>query len=88
MNAESNSPALALYYYKSCAYCLMVLAGAKRLGVKMDLRNIHADDEHLDALKAARGRTTVPVLRITQGGKDQWMPESSDIMDYLKKNYG
>lgn len=88
MNAESSSPTLALYYYNSCPFCVMVVDGAKRMGVDMELRNIHSDDAHYEALHTARGRTTVPVLRITKDGKDQWMPESRDIMDYLKQNYG
>jgi len=36
----------------------------------------------------ARDRATVPVLHITSpDGDKRWMPESSDITNYLKKTY-
>ena len=60
----------------------------KRLKVDVDLRNIHANEQHWDDLVAARGRGTVPVLRITApDGDERWMPESGDIVRYLKTTY-
>ena len=64
---------------------------ALRLGGPLDveLRNIYDDRQHFDELRAARGRTTVPVLRITSSdGEDRWMPESADIVRYLQATYG
>ena len=42
----------------------------------------------------ARGRGTVPVLRIVEGegegdgARDEWMPESRDIVSWLRREYG
>ena len=43
---------------------------------------------YADELIEARGRATVPVLRITSpGGEERWMPESRDIVHYLEKTF-
>jgi glutaredoxin 2 len=76
---------LALYYFDTCPFCLRVLRAADRLGVTLELRNIHRDRQHYADLGAARGRTTVPVLRYTNAaGEDVWMPESADIIRFLE----
>ena len=90
--APSESPArdsLALYYYDGCPFCMRVLAVIDELDVNVELRNILQETRHRDDLIAARSRATVPVLRITSpDGEDRWMPESSDIVTYLRKTYG
>ena len=54
------------------------------LGVEIAQRNIYGDEGALQELMAARGRPTVPVLRIVQpDGSERWMPESRDIIDFL-----
>ena len=59
------------------------------LDVDVEPRNILIDPQHRSDLVDARGRATVPVLRITSpDGDDRWMPESRDIMAYLQKTYG
>ncbi len=59
------------------------------IGLDVELRSIHESQEHLEALLNARGRTTVPVLRITSpDGEERWMPESADIVRYLQATYG
>jgi len=90
--APSESPAddkLALYYYDGCPFCMLVQSTIDELGIDVDLRNIFENPGFRDELVRARGRTTVPVLRITAAdGGDRWMPESRDIDSYLRKTYG
>jgi glutaredoxin len=79
---------LALYHFDGCPFCMRVRRAIDLLGIDVELRNIYEDREHLDALMAARGRATVPVLRITgPDGEDRWMPESADIVRYLQATY-
>ena len=89
--APSASPAedrLALYHYDGCPFCQMVRDEIDDLGLDVELRNIHFEPQHREDLIQARGRATVPVLRITApAGDDRWMPESRDIMQYLRKTY-
>ena len=75
---------LALYYYETCPYCVRVLDVIQELGLDVELRNIIHEPAYRDELVAARGRSTVPVLRLTAENKDQWMPESRDIIRYLR----
>ncbi len=80
---------LELYYSPMCGFCLRVMQVMEHLGVKADTRNVLQDREALQELQQARGRGTVPVLRIRRAdGDDQWMPESSDIIRYLQSTYG
>ncbi|TXG84206.1 MAG: hypothetical protein E6R12_05345 [Sphingomonadales bacterium] len=74
---------LSLYYYPECPYCQRVLRAIDETGAKVELRHIWDEPEHRGALQAARGRTTVPVLRIEDASGDRWMPESADIARYL-----
>jgi len=88
----SETPAedrLSLYHYDGCPFCSLTRNAINRLGIDVELRNIFEDPQHRDDLIDARGRATVPVLRITsQDGEDRWMPESRDIVSYLESTYG
>lgn len=90
--APSETPAedkLALYHFSGCPFCSMVRANIERLGINVELRDIFASAEYRDELIEARGRATVPVLRITSpNGEERWMPESRDIVSYLEKTVG
>jgi len=89
--APSDSPeedVLALYGYDGCPFCAMVRSSIERLGVDVEMRDIFENPQHRDDLIGARGRATVPVLRITSpNGDERWMPESRDIMRYLEMTY-
>lgn len=90
--APSETPAedtLALYHFNGCPFCSYVRAGIERLGIGVELRDILQNPEFRDELIAARGRATVPVLRINSpDGEEHWMPESRDIVAYLDKTFG
>ena len=80
---------LALYHYDGCPFCSVVTAAINRLGVDVEMRDIFEDRKHRDDLAGARGRTMVPVLRITApDGEERWRPESADIVRYLDTTYG
>lgn len=82
------SPAarLTLYHYPSCPYCQRVFRVLQELDLEVERRDIHRDSAALAELVAARGRRTVPVLRIEDAdGRVEWMPESYDIIDYLRR---
>ena len=83
-----NTKNLSLYHFEGCPYCQRVRDAMKRLGIQIELRDVRASAEHLGALRAATGRSTVPVLRIEEGeGKSRWMPESLDIVASLEKEF-
>ena len=90
MRSESaTEDKLALYHFNSCPFCRMVRSAIGELGIDVEFRNIMESAQHRDDLIEARGRATVPVLRITTPeGVDRWMPESRDIVRYLQETYG
>jgi len=76
---------LALYYSRTCPYCGLVLSAIDKLGIDVELMEIFDEPRHREDLVDARGRATVPVLRITApDGEQRLMPESRDIVRYLK----
>lgn len=80
---------LALYYSPTCPFCQRVMKGIARLGLDVEMRNVIEDSDRRDELIEARGRATVPVLRIeSPDGEVRWMPESLDIIHYLDHTYG
>ncbi len=85
-NEDSVTPKLALYVTPICPYCVYVQNAISSMGLDVEIRNIYTK-EHFEDLVAARKRATVPVLRISYPGeanKEKWLPESRDIVDYLK----
>jgi glutaredoxin len=78
---------LALYYTPSCPFCVRVLRVIDELKIEVELRDIWINETYRSELREARGRTTVPVLRCTSASKDRWMPESADIVRYLRGRF-
>lgn len=78
---------LALYYSPACPFCVRVLRVIDQLGAEVELRNVWEDDRYRTELVEARGRATVPVLRCMSPGRDRWMPESADIIRYLRERF-
>ncbi len=80
---------LALYHFEGCPYCSRVRRVIDELGIDVELRDIFENRTYLKELSKARGRRTVPVLRIIgTDGEERWMPESADIVRYLQATYG
>lgn len=79
---------LSLYLYDGCPFCERVRSAVRDLDLEIEERNILRDAQHARDLVEARGRRTVPVLRISKDGGDEWMPESADIVHYLYERYG
>ena len=84
-SATPEQDTLALYYSRTCPYCIMVLSAIDKLGIDVELMEINDEPKYREELVEARGRATVPVLRITApDGEQRLMPESRDIVRYLK----
>jgi glutaredoxin len=79
---------LQLYISRGCGFCSRVLHVIAELGIDVTTRDIYADRSAFSELIAARGRATVPVLRCTAGEVDRYMPESADIIRYLRSRFG
>jgi len=77
-------PKLALYHYTTCFFCHRVRRALSKMGIEAELRDIHKEARWRNDIMEARGRSTVPVLRIErEDGEVEWMGESRDIVIYL-----
>ena len=75
----------ALYYYDMCPFCQRVLRALPNVNVQVEKRNVLKDQQHRKHQQKETGRTTVPCLLIKDdNGKENWMFESADIINYLK----
>jgi glutathione S-transferase len=64
----------------------MVLREMRNLPLQVELKNTLKDPKNRQDLIQGGGRTTVPCLRITdESNQVQWLYESRDIVQYLKK---
>lgn len=65
---------------------MQVRTAAERLGITLELRDVRKEPRWREELVAARGRATVPVLRIDAAdGTTGWLPESLEIIRFLKE---
>ncbi len=86
MNIEDDAT-LSLYGTTTCPYCVFVLRALEPLDLDVPFRDT-TDPEHRRALVEGTKRTQVPVLRIDTAAGTRWMPESVDIVRYLKQRAG
>jgi glutathione S-transferase len=87
MSARRRIPGLSLYVFEGCPWCTRVRAALDRLGLEIEVRDVHADPPRRAELVAATGRATVPCLRIEEGAAPRWMHESADIIRWLEQRY-
>ena len=74
-----------LYHLPLCPYCLKVRRAAARLGIDLRLVDVSEQPAARQRLLAARGRATVPVLAIATEAGEDLLPESDDIVEYLRR---
>jgi glutaredoxin len=79
---------LILYQYQACPFCVKVRRTMKRQGLKIEIRAMKRNDAAREELLAGGGDLKVPCLRIREGERgDQWMYESSEIINYLEARF-
>ena len=80
---------LSLYKYDTCGYCRWVIQTIRELGLedRIEMRDVLHEPRYREELRDARGRGTVPVLRIEDGDSVEWMGESHDIIRWLKERF-
>lgn len=74
-----------LYHLEYCGACFAVRRAAKDLDVRLELVDTYSDPEARQYLIETVGRSRVPVLGIAAPEGEQLLPESRDIIEYLKQ---
>lgn len=87
MERAAATTRLSLYGYAYCPYCRRVMREIDRLGIEVEMVDTLRNPEARDELFHQLGRGTVPVLRIQENGDERWMPESRDIIHYLREQF-
>jgi len=76
---------IALYQFKTCPFCMKVRREIKRQSLNIELRDAQHDEKHRQRLLAEGGQIKVPCLKIrNSNGKQHWLYESTDVIQYLK----
>ena len=84
---DNKAAKLALYQFEACPFCVKVRRAMKRQSVKIELRDAKTDQQSRQELELGGGRIKVPCLRIEDEQGVLWMYESSDIVNYLEKEF-
>ena len=79
--------ALELYELPGCPYCAKVKRVLDELDLEYVSHEVPSAHSERTEVKAVSGQTGVPVLVDADNGIEG-MPESDDIVDYLRETYG
>jgi|GEM_PF-967065 len=74
-----------LYHLEYCGACFVVRRAAKELGIRLELVDTYSNPEARKHLIRLLGRSRVPVLGIASARGEQLLPESRDIVQYLRE---
>ena len=77
---------IELYELPGCPYCAKVIAVLDELDLDYVSHEVPASHAARDEVEAVSGQRGVPVLVDTEHGVDG-MPESDDIVRYLRETY-
>jgi glutaredoxin len=85
---DETTQNMILYHFRMCPFCVTVRRAIKRLSLNIDTRDALRDESSREQLLKGGGVVKVPCLRIAdESGKETWMYESTDIIQYLQKHF-
>ncbi len=84
---DLKATTMTLYQFEACPFCVKVRRAMKRQSIKIELRDAKNNPTHRDELEQGGGKIKVPCLKIEKEGQVTWMYESSDIINYLEKEF-
>ena len=78
---------LILYELEGCPYCAKVKQTLADLDLEYESRMVPSSHDERTEVKEVSGQTGVPVL-VDEDHGVEGMPESDDIVAYLRETYG
>ena len=90
IEVDKKTAKMSLYHYEGCFFCFGVREAIEALNLKIELRDVRKERYRADELLEGGGSSTVPCLRRENAKTscDEWLYESSDIVDFLKAEFG
>lgn len=83
---DQQAKSLQVYQLVACPFCVKVRREVKRLNLNIEYKNVEEPQNQSD-LMAGGKQDQVPCLKINQNGSVQWLYESDDIIQYLRKQF-
>ena len=79
----------SLYQFENCPFCIKVRREIRRLGLRIELRDIRKNPVFEEELVRCGGELQGPCLRLPGQGSDseRWMYESSEIISFLQSRF-
>ena len=85
---NSQTDNMALYQFNQCPFCVKTRRQIHRLALNIEKRDARNDERWNQELINDGGKYQVPCLKITdKNGSVEWMYESSEINQFLNKNF-
>ncbi|MDH5424532.1 MAG: glutathione S-transferase N-terminal domain-containing protein [Gammaproteobacteria bacterium] len=85
--AQQLANKLSLYQFYGCPFCVKTRRAIHALNIKIEYRDAANNKQHRSELLEQGGEIKVPCLRIEEAGTSRWLYESSDIINYLNKQF-
>ncbi len=85
VNAAAKN--LTLYQFYACPFCVKTRRAIHQLNLPIEFRDAQKNPTHRSDLETLGGAIKVPCLRIQEDGKETWMYESGDIIQYLQGRF-
>ena len=84
-----NQKGMTLYQFVNCPFCVKVRWEMRRLGIaEIPFKDAKNNSVSKAELLSGGGRVQVPCLKIEKpNGKTQWLYESSEIIEYLQRQF-
>ncbi len=82
---DKKTSNITIYEMLACPYCVKVRREIKRLGLNINRLDVKQSVEAMENLVNGGGKFQVPCLKIQNDKDIQWMYESDDIIDFLRK---
>ncbi|GGF73116.1 glutathione S-transferase N-terminal domain-containing protein [Alteromonas lipolytica] len=83
VDAKSND--MTLYHFFACPFCVKTRRAIHQLNLNITKKSAAQGSPYREELIAGGGKVQVPCLHIRHAdGKDEWMYESKQIIEYLK----
>ena len=81
---DEETKRFALYQFETCPFCVKVRRAIKRMGLKIELKDVNKVAAFEEELLKGGGQRQVPCLKISnRDGSVRWLYESSDIIAFL-----
>jgi glutaredoxin len=82
---DESMKKFALYQFETCPFCVKVRRAIKRMGLKIELRDIKKAPSYAEELLKNGGQLQAPCLKISNSdGSVRWLYESGDIITFLE----